>query len=168
MNKANNLGSYAIKGKSPLIGKQRPDVWKKISLALKGNPKIVGKHNSPKTEFKKGILSTPKPFKKGQVAWNKGMKGYNSGEHSHFWKGGITKETRLLRASLENRLWRDSVFERDNYTCVWCGQTGGRLEADHIERWCERPDLRFAIDNGRTLCKCCHKKRHTLVKNYKL
>ena len=30
-------------------------------------------------------------FKKGHESWNKGMKGYNSGEKSHLWKGGVTK-----------------------------------------------------------------------------
>lgn len=27
---------------------------------------------------------------------------------------------------------RDMVFKRDNYTCTYCGQHGGRLECDHI------------------------------------
>ena len=118
--------------------------------------------NGMSTRFKKGILSTPKPFKKGMSPWNKGLKGYNGGEKSHFWKGGITPINYVLRNSLENKLWRKAVFERDNYTCIWCSQVGGTLNADHIQRWIERPDLRFAIDNGRTLCKSCHIKRHSL------
>lgn len=28
---------------------------------------------------------------------------------------------------------RAYVFERDNYTCTYCGERGGRLECDHIE-----------------------------------
>lgn len=30
--------------------------------------------------------------------------------------------------------WRalsKAVFERDNYTCTYCGEIGGRLEVDH-------------------------------------
>jgi hypothetical protein len=27
---------------------------------------------------------------------------------------------------------RSSVFERDNYTCQYCGQRGGKLECDHV------------------------------------
>ena len=80
------------------------------------------------------------------------------GKKSHFWKGGITAINILIRNSSEYKLWRTAVFERDNYTCVWCGDNkGGNLEADHIKPFAQYPELRFAIDNGRTLCKKCHK-----------
>ena len=92
-----------------------------------------------------------------------------AGENSHFWKGGITPKNILLRQSLEYRLWRESVFQRDKYTCVWCGQIGGNLNADHIKPFCDYPELRFAIDNGRTLCVGCHRKTDTfgakIIKN---
>jgi 5-methylcytosine-specific restriction endonuclease McrA len=72
-----------------------------------------------------------------------------------------TSEVRRLRSSLEYKLWRVAVFERDNYTCVWCGIKGGILNADHIKRFSDYPELRFAIDNGRTLCFECHKTTDT-------
>lgn len=95
--------------------------------------------------------------------WNKGLKGFRSGEKSHLWKGGITPENHKIRTSLEYKLWRKSVFVRDNYTCVSCGdrQKSGhplKLQAHHIKPFAYFPELRFAIDNGSTLCLSCHKK----------
>jgi len=94
------------------------------------------------------------------------MAASRKGNKSHLWKGGKTSEARLLRTVLEYRLWRESVYKRDDYTCQFCGQRGGRLNADHIKRFAEYPELRFAIDNGRTLCEPCHKKTETYG-NYK-
>jgi hypothetical protein len=83
------------------------------------------------------------------------------GEKCYMWKGGITPINRKIRNTFEYRLWRTSVFERDNYTCRFCRQRGGRLNADHIKPFADYPELRFAIDNGRTLCENCHKKTET-------
>lgn len=92
-----------------------------------------------------------------------------SGKHN-FWKGGIAQETRSFKANFQNtieyRLWRTAVFERDNFTCIWCGARNGNgkrvvLNADHIQSFSEHPELRLAIDNGRTLCRECHYKRHS-------
>lgn len=80
-------------------------------------------------------------------------------ELHHNWKGGITPENERIRSSVEYKLWRTAVFKRDNYQCIWGGKEHGKkLQADHIKRFSEYPELRFAIDNGRTLCVDCHKK----------
>ena len=88
------------------------------------------------------------------------------GEKGSRWKGGVTEIHRLIRSSLEYRLWREAVFKRDNYTCIWCGAKNGNgyhveINADHIKPFAYFPELRFAIDNGRTLCVDCHKKTDT-------
>lgn len=83
------------------------------------------------------------------------------GDKAYWWKGGITPKMIAIRNSLEYKLWREAVFERDAYTCVWCGRNGGKLNADHIKPFSKYPALRLSIDNGRTLCVDCHKKTDT-------
>lgn len=83
------------------------------------------------------------------------------GDKCIFWRGGRMKNYSVmeqLRKSPEYALWRTSVFQRDDYTCVVCYQRGGVLNADHIKPFSLFPELRFAIDNGRTLCVKCHRR----------
>ena len=71
------------------------------------------------------------------------------------WRGGITKETQRGRGTKKYKMWKQMVFERDGYKCVWC-KSKEQLEADHIRRWSNYPELRYNVDNGRTLCVKCH------------
>ena len=94
-------------------------------------------------------------------------------EKSHLWKGGITQINHKIRTSFEYRLWRESVFKRDNWTCTWCGIRSkkglGRitLNADHIKSFALYPELRFVLSNGRTLCIDCHCKTESYGVNIK-
>lgn len=85
------------------------------------------------------------------------------GDKSHFWKGGITKDSKIIRSSYDYKSWRESVFERDNHTCQLCNTRGGVLNADHIKPFAYFPELRFDINNGRTLCLGCHKQTDTYM-----
>lgn len=76
------------------------------------------------------------------------------------WKGGITPENSKIRHSIEYRLWRESVFARDNWTCQKTKVKGGNLHPHHIKNFAEYPELRFAIDNGITFSKKTHDKFH--------
>jgi len=112
---------------------------------------------------KKGVY--PKSFI-GLPAWNKGLRGHNSGEKHHNWKGGKTALGAKIRTSADYLKWRKEVFERDSYTCKECGIKNGhgktiKLNADHIKPFAFFPELRLSLDNGRTLCHECHKKTDT-------
>lgn len=114
------------------------------------------------TWFKPGIQNNPTGgFKKGHVPWNKG-KPHMTKEKHHAWKGGITPLNVKIRNSPEMKEWRRAVFKRDGYACVLGGAAhGNKLEADHIQKFSDYPELRFELSNGRTLCTDCHKKTDT-------
>lgn len=59
------------------------------------------------------------------------------------------------------RIDNTSDFMRDDYTCQKCQVRGGKLNADHIKPWALYPELRYAIDNGRTPCLNCHRQTDT-------
>lgn len=136
-----------------------------ISLKIK-NKGICS--NTGRTHIKKGQkLSPSTQFKKGHETWSKGKKLlYNVGPLNNNWKGGVTSLVQKIRHSPEIKQWRKDVFKRDNYTCVRCGRKrkpGDRvlLEADHIKSFAKYPELRFDLNNGRTLCRECHLKEPT-------
>lgn len=79
-----------------------------------------------------------------------------SGELAPTWKGGITPENEILRRNSNYRIWRKSVFERDEYTCQCCGKVGDKLRGHHIFSWADNKELRYDINNGITLCNECH------------
>lgn len=72
------------------------------------------------------------------------------------WQGGVSSEHHRLRASKAWRVWREQVYERDAYTCQFCGTVDGPLEPHHIFRFAFFPEFRFTVSNGVTLCRHCH------------
>ncbi len=74
---------------------------------------------------------------------------------------GITPANERVRKSAAYRAWRTLVFDRDNYTCQFCGKRGVKLHADHIKQFAYHPELRLDVSNGRTLCLECHRKTET-------
>jgi 5-methylcytosine-specific restriction endonuclease McrA len=101
------------------------------------------------------------------------------------WAGRISI-VNSLRHSSKCREWTKAIFERDNHTCQECGQWGGELQAHHIipfsfivaeikdmfgeadlyQQCLESKEL-WDIDNGKTLCKKCHKKTDTYAEKAK-
>lgn len=87
------------------------------------------------------------------------------GEKNPNWKGGLSKSRSTIYDSLGYREWRNSVFQRDYYTCQRCGDDKGHnLVAHHIIpfSFCikENKELLYIIKNGITLCDSCHKLLH--------
>lgn len=79
------------------------------------------------------------------------------GAKSHRWQGGKTSQNRLMRNSVCVHIWRRAVFARDDYRCLACGTRSRDLTADHILPWSLFPAFRFDVENGRTLCRPCHR-----------
>lgn len=97
-----------------------------------------------------------------KIVCSKIEKGSARGSRNPNWKGGISDDWSKLRYSRDYIIWRKSVFERDNFTCQGCGYDKGHtIEAHHILRRVDFPHLTFAINNGITLCKPCHRKVHS-------
>ena len=86
-----------------------------------------------------------------------------SGKNNPNWKGGIGGENAIIRRSVEYRIWRETVFVRDNWTCQKCGARSSAgcdviIEAHHIKPFSTHKELRLDVTNGLTLCKPCHYK----------
>lgn len=93
------------------------------------------------------------------------------------WKGGVSKIQSLIRGMPENRQWIRQCMYRDNYCCLECGveSNGNNLQVDHIKQFAlilkennidsiERArncEELWDNNNGRTLCKSCHKLTET-------
>ena len=142
--------SAAHKGKPKpsLLGHPVSDeTRRKISEANKGNQTNLGRHHSQETRRKLSEIARSR------------------GENHNFFVDGHGDERRderfSSRTQLEYRLWRESVFQRDNFMCQKCGVRGGELHADHILSWKNHKDKRLDIGNGRTMCATCHRQTPT-------
>lgn len=100
-----------------------------------------------------------------------------TGSKNYMWKGGISKVKTQIRKMPEYEMWRKKIFERDNYTCNFCGKRSAKnrhltLNADHYPIPFAKILAQYEIDsilkarscpflwnikNGRTLCLDCHK-----------
>ena len=168
--------SVALKGNQNGIGnksrigmKNSAETRRKIALGNTGK-----KHpHTEETKIKLSKLAIEKgtipPSRKGIKATletRQKLSELRKGDKCNLWKGGITPKNALIRTSFKYKLWREAVFERDNYTCIMCYARSEKgkavvLNADHIKPFAYYPELRFDINNGRTLCKNCHKKTDT-------
>ena len=71
---------------------------------------------------------------------------------------GKTKESKRIRQRVGWKKWRESIFRRDNFTCLHCGKRGGKLHPHHIIPLAVNKKLAYSVSNGMTLCVDCHRK----------
>jgi len=68
----------------------------------------------------------------------------------------LTAEDRKPRKfDSKEKQWRKSVYIRDNYTCQDCFIKENALNAHHVKEYSRYPELRYALENGLTLCVPC-------------
>lgn len=117
---------------------------KNMSRAQKKNPNRywLGRKNP----YAAGAIKKINKIYKREKHWN--------------WRGGITPENNKIRSSIELRLWRESIFARDGWTCQKYNTMGGKLIAHHIQNFSQYPELRLAINNGITLSEKAHREFH--------
>lgn len=94
---------------------------------------------------------------------------HRSGENHYEYNPNLTLKEREIRRLFVNderiKQWRNSVFERDNYTCKCCGEKSSKgkivkLRAHHLNGYHWFKEGRFDIHNGITLCDKCHDNKY--------
>lgn len=150
------------------LGAKTKELWedseyrKMMSDAHKGNKGYWrGKKipNEAKDKMRESKLRKPTKY------WLNKKCPHSAGKNNPGYIHGNSPENKKQRNSMEYSKWRRDVFERDDFTCQECGQRGVKLHADHIKPFSLFPELRFELNNGRTLCVPCHKKTPTYLKN---
>jgi len=127
---------------------------------------MKGKKHSVETKTKMSTIRKNKPCKgkPNCIDCDKKLSTYgaiyckvhaNAGGKNSAWKGGVTPANTLMRVKFRKTMQK-LIFERDDYTCQLCGIKGVDLQVDHIQSWAEYVELRFSMDNCRTLCVDCH------------
>lgn len=153
--------------------------WNKgtVGIVKSWNKGTKGLTHSNKTSFKKGQLpwntgqhhseETRKKMKekwigRKHVLTAEGKKSFSEktrGKNNWNWKDGISRDTHSLQRP-EYKEWRTSVFKRDNWKCrIADVNCEGQLQAHHILRWADFPELRYEVNNGIALCLAHHPRK---------
>lgn len=86
---------------------------------------------------------------------------YINNNQSKYCKECQANKDKDKRKSRDYINWRNEVFTRDDYICQYCGDnSGGNLNAHHMNSYDEHISDRYDINNGITLCEDCHNKFH--------
>jgi len=103
------------------------------------------------------------------------------GKNAPNWQGGIASLNQSIRRSIYYKLWRNEIFQRDNWQCQGCGSKK-ELNVDHYPKSFSqllkenniksiddaiKCDALWSLENNRVLCKICHQQTGTYLKGYK-
>lgn len=163
-------------------------IYKRTSEMKSGKWKRTIEHNKKnslalkkagiKPPSRLGIKMTEEQKEKIRKA-NKGKNNWSKGKNHPNWKGGISNIKDRIMVGQKYKEWRQQIFIRDNFICQKCKIIGGHLEAHHIKPFNKLLEEvkkylplfnlydgamiytpLWNIDNGKTLCKDCHRKIH--------
>jgi hypothetical protein len=128
---------------------------KKISLKKKGlTSAMKGKKHSDEAKKKMSIAHKGKP-----APWHKR---YGADNPHYFKDRSLLKKSDNRKYDVAYQEWRKQVKDRDGWKCkIDNNDCCGILEAHHILTWREHPELRYEVNNGITLCKFHHPRKHT-------
>lgn len=131
-----------------VMGPMLEETKKKIGDANRGRKygPLSDEHRRKLSIFNKGRKIRPKTLEERRV-----LSQLKLGSKSPSWKGGVTPKNKLIRSSLDYKVWHSEVFKRDWYRCQISGKQGGNIEAHHINNFADKPELRFDVNNGITL-----------------
>lgn len=77
------------------------------------------------------------------------------GPNAPAYKDGKSMQRERARKAVALKKWRIKVYQRDDFKCAHCGDSG-YLNAHHIIPFSEDESLATDISNGITLCEKCH------------
>ena len=132
---------WSIPENVKVMSKKRKELWKNDEYAAKTSAHLTDRNEI----LKRSIMASAR----------------RQGVSIEDWNGFVTPDRTRARNTLEYKLWRSSVFERDNYTCQCCGARSKKgnvvkLRAHHLENFAQHKELRLVVSNGITLCSKCH------------
>mgnify|MGYP001568368946 CR=1 FL=1 len=117
---------------------------RKIPIRTGESHHMFGKHHSTETKEK--------------------MSRAHSGANHWNWQEGKTDPVHRLRNQIRYQEWRLAVLEKDGGKCTVCASIS-RPNAHHIASFKDNPELRYDLENGRTLCNACHARHHMIERN---